>query len=252
MTRPRTLWILAVAGAIVATGAWPGVLISALEVAAPNILWRVETNQKILALTFDDGPDPIYTPALLEILSHHKVRATFFLAGRKARRFPAILDAIRSAGHAIGNHSDSLDRTLGLGLDEFEQSLLRAEEALGLTDTSPKFFRPAGGFISPSQANVARSHGYTITLASGYALDPYRPPVRYMVWQMKRSLSPGAILVFHDSGGDRSKSLAAVDKLIPFTLEQGFQFVTLPELAANAAARPVPLPGRSAAPPLVP
>jgi len=72
MTRRKALWTLGSAGGVLGVGAWPGVLISGLEVLTPEILWRVETNQKNLALTFDDGPDPIYTPKLLEILAQQR------------------------------------------------------------------------------------------------------------------------------------------------------------------------------------
>ena len=126
MTRRKALWTLGSAGGVLGVGAWPGVLISGLEVLTPEILWRVETNQKNLALTFDDGPDPIYTPKLLEILARQNVRATFFLVGEKARHLPATVQAIRAAGHEVANHTDSLQRTIGLDLDEFERSLLRA------------------------------------------------------------------------------------------------------------------------------
>jgi peptidoglycan/xylan/chitin deacetylase (PgdA/CDA1 family) len=191
--RRRILWPAVAAGTLLAVGFWPGILISFLETLRPNIFWRAGTDQKVLALTFDDGPHEVYTPQLLRILAGHEVTATFFLVGERARRFHALVEAIRVAGHEVANHSDSLDRTIGLAGKEFATNLLRADETLRLAGAKPKFFRPAGGFIWPSQAATARDRGYTVTLASGYAFDPYRPPVGYMVWQMKRSLHPGAI-----------------------------------------------------------
>jgi peptidoglycan/xylan/chitin deacetylase (PgdA/CDA1 family) len=231
MRRRRILWPFVAAGTLLILGLWPLILISALESATPNILWRAGTQQKVLALTFDDGPHEVYTPHLLQILAGQEVTATFFLVGERARRFPALVEAIRAAGHEIANHSDSLDRTVGLADTAFVANLLRAEETLHLSGAEPKFFRPAGGFIWPSQAAAARAQGYTVTLASGYAFDPYRPPVGYMVWQMKRSLYPGAIWVLHDSGGDRSMTLRAVEILIPWAKRQGYRFVALTELA---------------------
>jgi peptidoglycan/xylan/chitin deacetylase (PgdA/CDA1 family) len=235
MKRRRIPWLAVtlavVAGMLLAVGFWPGILISALETVTPGIFWRAGTDQKVLALTFDDGPHEVYTPELLQILAGQEVTATFFLVGERARRFPALVEAIRAAGHEIANHSDSLGPTIGLSEREFASNLLRAEETLHLAGADPKFFRPAGGFIWPSQAAAARAQGYTVTLASGYAFDPYRPPVGYMVWQMKRSLNPGAIWVLHDSGGDRSHTLRAVEILIPWAKQQGYRFVALTELA---------------------
>jgi peptidoglycan-N-acetylglucosamine deacetylase len=232
MKRRRILWLVVAAGTLLTIGYWPAVLISLLETVTPNILWRAGTEQKVLALTFDDGPHPVYTPELLRILAGHEVTATFFLVGERARRFPALAEAIRAADHEIANHSDSLDRTIGLAGTEFASSLLRAEETLHLAGAGPKFFRPAGGFIWPWQAETVRARGYTVTLASGYAFDPYRPSVSYMVWQMKRSLHPGAIWVLHDSGGDRSQTLRAAEILIPWAKQQGYRFVVLTELAS--------------------
>ena len=236
LSRRKIHWLLAAVGCIFAIGLWPGILISALETATPSILWRAGTDQKVLALTFDDGPHSVYTPQLLRILAGHEATATFFLVGERARRFPSLVEAIRAAGHEIANHSDSLDRTIGLSEREFAANLLRAEETLHLAGAEPKFFRPAGGFIWPSQAEAARARGYIVTLASGYAFDPYRPPVGYTIWQMKQSLHPGAIWVLHDSGGDRSMTLRAVEILIPWAKRQGYRFVALTELVTLAGS----------------
>ena len=222
---------------VVTVGYWPNLLIASLEKLTPRVLWRAHTTENVLALTFDDGPDSRYTPELLSILATHETRATFFLVGERARRFPEIVAAIRDAGHEIANHTDATARTIGVIGVEFEQSLLRAEETLGLAGTAPKFFRPAGGFIRPAQMDIAVRRGYTVTLGSGYALDPYRPPVDYMVWQMSRSLAAGAILVMHDAGGDRSGTLRAVERVIPLAKGRCFRFVTLTELVNLAANR---------------
>lgn len=235
--RRRILWPIVAAGTLLTIGFWPGILISLLETVTPNIFWRAGTDQKVLALTFDDGPHEIYTPQLLQILAGQEVTATFFLVGERARRYSTLVEAICAAGHEVASHSDSLDRTIGLADTAFAANLLRAEETLHPALSKPKFFRPAGGFIWPSQAAAARAQGYTVTLASGYAFDPYRPPVGYMVWQMKRSLHPGAIWVLHDSGGDRSMTLRVAEILIPWAKQQGYRFVALTELAKLSGGR---------------
>lgn len=78
--------------------------------AFPGIVWQVDTDQPIVALTFDDGPDPIYTPQVLELLERYNVHATFFLIGKHARQYPELVARIRANGHEIGNHTDTKAR----------------------------------------------------------------------------------------------------------------------------------------------
>ncbi len=96
----RLLWILGSVFALLAFLAWvPMWMVRALEWASPEIVWRVETSEPVAALTFDDGPDPVNTPQVLDILARHNVRATFFLVGEHARQHPELVERIRAAGH---------------------------------------------------------------------------------------------------------------------------------------------------------
>jgi peptidoglycan/xylan/chitin deacetylase (PgdA/CDA1 family) len=200
------------------------------EYALPNALWRGKSGARIVALTFDDGPDPVYTPQLLDILRRYGIRATFFLVGERVRQYPELLASIRAGGHEIGNHSDTWRHSRSLSEAEFEEDLLRAEASLGLRDASPKLFRPAGGIIGRKLARIARRHDYTLVLASALPFDVYRPPAGWIAFLVRRSLRPGAIVVVHDAGGDRSRSVAAVPRIIEAALERKLRFVTVSEI----------------------
>jgi peptidoglycan/xylan/chitin deacetylase (PgdA/CDA1 family) len=185
-----------------------------------------------VALTFDDGPDPLYTPQVLDILDRHRVRATFFLIGENARGHPELVRRIRARGHEVGNHTDTNGRTVLMSMSRFRDSLLRAEAALALPEGGPKLFRPGGGWIRPAQLDLAMERGYTCVLGSAQAYDPRRPPTGYIRWAIARNLRPGAIVVLHDAGGDRSNTVAALPGILEAGRSRGLRFVTVSDLLA--------------------
>jgi peptidoglycan/xylan/chitin deacetylase (PgdA/CDA1 family) len=213
---------------------WPGAVLPMLEKSMPGCVWRGDPQINAVALTFDDGPDPVYTPQVLEILDRWNIKAAFFLVGERARLFPDLVEEIRQRGHEIGNHTDSWDRTIGVGATRIERDLLEAHRTLAL-GSGPKYFRPAGGMLRPSHLKVLKKHGYTCVLASAIPFDSYRPPAGWIKALVNRSLRPGAIVVLHDSGGDRSRTVAALPGIIEEAHERGLAIVTLSELL-----KPVP------------
>jgi peptidoglycan/xylan/chitin deacetylase (PgdA/CDA1 family) len=192
----------------------------------------VETWAPLVALTFDDGPDPVYTPQVLDILARHEARATFFLIGANARRHPELVAHIRGAGHEVGNHTDSGGPTALMSMSRFSESLLRAEATLGLMDARPRLFRPGGGWIRPAQLDLAIQRGYTCVLGSAYAYDPKRPPAVYIRWAITKNLGPGTIVVLHDAGGDRSNTVEALPGILAAGRAKGLRFVTVSDLMA--------------------
>ena len=210
----------------------PKGIVGILARATPRIVWKVETWAPLVALSFDDGPDPVYTPQVLDILARHEARATFFLIGEHARRHPEVVERILGAGHEIGNHTDTNRSTVLMSMPRFSDSLLKAEAALGLMDARPKLFRPGGGWIRPAQLDLAIQRGYTCVLGSAYAYDPKRPPAAYIRWAVTKNLGPGAIVVLHDAGGDRSNTVLALPAILEAGRAKGLRFVTVSELLA--------------------
>jgi peptidoglycan/xylan/chitin deacetylase (PgdA/CDA1 family) len=261
--------LLAIAAGVLLILVWmPLWAVRGVSKAFPGTVWMVTTHEPVVALTFDDGPHPVHTPQVLDILKRHNAHATFFLIGERARQHPELVARIRAEGHEIGNHTDSMKTTWLMKTEKFERSLLEAEETLQIqreveevkegkevkevkdsrasiavsstsstsstSSASRKLIRPAGGLIRPSQVAAAKRHGYTVVVGSSYAWDPARPPKAYIRWAIAKNLRPGAIAVLHDAGGDRSRSVAALEGILADTEQKGLRCVTLSELLARA------------------
>lgn len=197
--------------------------------AMPRIIWRVDTKEPLVALTFDDGPAPDHTPQVLEILARHRAHATFFLIGDRAAAHPQLVGRLRAEGHEIGNHYLTIRSTLSATNREFLANLTRTDEILGLSG-SPKLFRPPGGRIRSSQRRIAEARGYRVVLGSAYPYDPAHPPVGYIRWLVSKNLAPGVIVILHDGIADPSRMLAALDSILTAGERKGLRFVTVGDL----------------------
>ena len=134
-------------------------VLGVLERLTPNIVYRVRTELPLVALSFDDGPHPAFTPQVLEILKKHEAKATFFPIGERALRYPEVVVRIRAEGHEIGNHYFKNGATLGHSDEEFLGNLEKTEKAVGAGEKL-KLFRPPGGVAWPRQIRLARERGY--------------------------------------------------------------------------------------------
>jgi peptidoglycan/xylan/chitin deacetylase (PgdA/CDA1 family) len=215
--------------------AWqPAWAFRVLAWAFPRFVWRVETAQPLVALSFDDGPDPTFTPQVLDLLAAHRAQATFFLIGRRAAGELGLVARIRGEGHEVGNHYLTNGTTLTVSTQVFTERLIRTEEILGLSQARPKLFRPPGGVIWPAQIEAAQARGYVAVLGSAYPYDPRRPPAAFIRWLVSKNLAPGAIVILHDGGGDRSRTVAALPGILEAGRSKGLRFVTVGELRAAA------------------
>ena len=214
----------------------PIALFSALEVVAPGIVWRVPTDVPVVALSFDDGPSPVYTPKVLALLAEHQAHATFFLIGERAAAHPEVVAAIRAGGHEVGNHYLRRGTTLGDGRVAFAARLVRAEQIIGI-EGSAKLFRPPGGLAWPWQLQQARELGYTCVLGSAYPHDPSHPPVRYIEWLIKKNMLPGSIVILHDGISDPTRGIQALPAILAEGQRRGIQFVSVGELLKESRGR---------------
>ena len=236
----RSRWRLglaAVAAALVVVGAvvlvQPPWAFDVLARAGPGIVWRVDTSEPLVALTFDDGPAPGPTSMVLDLLARHEAHATFFMIGERAEAHPDLVESVRQAGHEIGNHAFTGRRTVGLSEDEFVADLQRAEEALGLSGPV-RLYRPPSGLVRPSQLERARELGYRCVLGSTYPYDPVPPPSAYIRWLVVKNLGPGVIVILHDGIADPSRTLAVLDDILAAGRRKGLRFVTVSELLERA------------------
>lgn len=205
----------------------------ALERLTPNIVYRVRTRQPMVALSFDDGPHPAFTPRVLDILQQHGAKATFFLIGDRALRHPEVVAAIRAGGHEIGNHYSCNVPTLGHSDATFVRNLEQTETVLSL-DAKPALFRPPGGIAWPGQIRLAKARGYTCVLGCAYPHDPMHPPVWYIRWLVAKNLVPGAIVILHDGISDPSRSLEALPQILEAGRHKNLRFVSISDLMCTA------------------
>lgn len=185
-----------------------------------------------VALTFDDGPDPHYTPRILDLLAAHGITATFCLIGRNARRHPALVERIAAAGHVLANHTMTHPDLTKLTPEEIHAELSAANDALrdAVPDAPPRFFRaPFGGWTTMVRV-TAMDLGLQPLDWSVNPCDWANPGMDRIVGAVERDLKPGGVVLLHDSAHDidgdtnRGQTVAAVDTLIPRLLAQGYSF----------------------------
>jgi len=185
------------------------------------------TQDKVVALTFDDGPDPIDTPEVLDILKAKEVRATFFVLGKEAQANPLLLKRLIKEGHEIGNHSYNHDYQQHRLVTEMSQTDQIIFEATG---THTYFYRPPGGLVSKTQLETVNKNGHIVALWSVDSKDWRNPGVKQIVDNVKRNVFPGAIILMHDGGYHRSQTVKSLGSIIDTLRNQGYRFATLSEL----------------------
>lgn len=201
----------------------------------PRVLYSVDTDQPVVALTIDDGPDSDSTAELLTILAAHDAKATFFLISSRIPGNEAVVDAIVAGGHELGNHHQRDIPSIELSHEEFEQQLLAAEKALSVWQR-PRWFRPASGWYHDWMLDLLEEHDYRCALGSVYPLDAQIPSVRVAAWWIGRSARPGSVIILHDAGSRGERSARVLERILPVLAARGFEVVTLSELLRRSAS----------------
>jgi peptidoglycan/xylan/chitin deacetylase (PgdA/CDA1 family) len=205
---------------------------------AKRLLVSVETTEKRVALTFDDGPNPRHTPELLDLLAEHHVRITFFLVGKRVWRHPELARRIVVDGHEVGNHGMN-----HIPLPVLPRPLLsrEVEEAGELIERAsgarPRWFRPPMGWFTDGSLRAVRELGYEPVIGDVHPRDSSRPGADRIVSHVLERILPGSIIILHDGGWsdevDRSQSIEAVRRLIGLLRERGYELMTLSELVGK-------------------
>jgi len=190
----------------------------------------VGTGANNVALTFDDGPEPTWTPQVLEVLRDAGIRATFCLIGENVVRFPELVRAIVADGHTLCNHTWNHNLTLGdLSKDAIRDDMARANAAIGAAapGVPVSYFRAPGGNWTAGIVDVAGELDMT---SLDWTVDPQdwnRPPTASIIATITKSCQPGAIILLHDGGGDRSNTVEALRSFLPDLIRTA-TFVSLP------------------------
>lgn len=203
-----------------------------------EVVRKAEIAENKLALTFDDGPHPEYTPKILDILKAHGVKACFFLVGRHAEARPDIVRRMAEEGHDIGNHTYSHRMLAFLTEKEMQTEILRCEETVeNITGKKPCFFRPPRAVFTNKVRQYAKSRGYQFVLWSASTKDWMSKEPQSIYRRAVRHAKPGGILLFHDGGGlvgseggNREATVAALPGILSSLKEKGFEVVPLRDL----------------------
>lgn len=187
-----------------------------------------------VALTFDDGPDPAATPALLDLLAERGAKATFFVVGERARAHPELVRRIVREGHLVGNHSDRHAAwTNLLGTGALRRELTRCQETLAeLTGAAPRYYRPPMGLVSHAVAPACAALGLEVVAWHVRGLDTTGRSVERVVARVLAGVAPGAIVCLHDGGQDPDRVRAITAAALDGLAVRGLRPVRLDELLA--------------------
>lgn len=195
-------------------------------------------DEKVVALTFDDGPSPIYTPKILDVLKEHGVKATFFVTGRHAEKYPDIMRRMVAEGHDVGNHAYSHANMVLLNEKQLTREISRAERAIReTTGRTTTLFRPPRGLYNRRVRKRLLDEGYSIVLWSVSSMDWSFFGARAIAWRVRYFARNGSIILLHDSGslvrregGSRRSTVASLPMMIKSLKEREYRLVSVSEL----------------------
>lgn len=179
-------------------------------------------DDRVIYLTFDDGPDPAYTPQVLDALARYGAQATFFVIGRRAAAHPELLQAIVAGGHTLGNHTYSHPSLAGMGREQVHRELRQTQELLGGMGVS--CMRPPYGAVDPFTAAYAAELGLRLVRWDVDPKDWARPGASAIAEHVLARAAPGRVILLHDGGGDRSQTVAALEQILSGLSARGYRF----------------------------
>lgn len=195
---------------------------SIFPLIAPNVTWKVKTNDKVLYLTFDDGPHPSITPMVLSILEEYNAKATFFCVGDNVTKYPEIFNDIISKGHTVGNHTFNHIKGWQSTNQSYIDNIKKAAEVI-----PSNLFRPPYGRIKPSQIKLLKND-YRIIMWSiltrdyDKSLNPYTA-----LKHLNKLTKPGDVVVFHDSEKAKENMLVMLKGMLQHFNQQQYRFKAL-------------------------
>ena len=221
---------------LLAVGAAYWLLMSPFAPSARDYPYRGAAVERVVALTFDDGPNEPYTSQILDILAARGIRATFFHVGQCVERHPEVALRAIDAGHVLGNHSLSHRFGTYLRPRAYEREVERTQRVLArVTGRTPALARTPWLWRQPALLRMLRRSGlHPVAGEFGHALEVFQPSGVRMARRAIAKTRPGSILIFHDGfdgrGGNRAETVVAVRETVEGLLARGYRFVTVDEL----------------------
>lgn len=181
---------------------------------------------RVVALTFDDGPDPHWTPRVLDLLRRHGAVATFCVVGSQVARHEDLVRAVAAAGMRLCDHSRSHDEQLSTRPPaQIAGEIVGTRDAIwAAADVHVGYFRAPGGYWSPELQRIAAENRMQ---PLGWSVDPRdwrQPGAAAIVETVQQQVRPGAVVLLHDGGGPRGQTVEALEQLLPWLIAQGYRF----------------------------
>ena len=218
---------------------YTGGAVSAAATRPARVVTAVPIAEKAVALTFDDGPTPTWTPKILALLKEYHVPATFFVIGKQATRYPFLVQDEVKQGMEVGNHGAAHILLRGRSEAAMRQEIETAAQAIEAAGApTPTLYRMPAGVYDRGALSVLGSLGYTVV---GWSVDPrdwrHKLTAEQMTAIVKKQAGPGAIIIFHDGTNGSAATVDAVGRVIRMLKSEGFTFKTVTGLLKMVKGR---------------
>ena len=196
-----------------------------------QVVWDIDTQEKVVALTFDDGPHPKNTAKVLDLLAKYKAKATFFIIGANAKKYPELVQRSHKEGHELANHT--FTHPYNASVTELQDEIEQTNEIIySISGFMPVLFRPVGGNYNEQMINAVADDGYKVVMWSYHqdTQDWKEPGVDKIVDKVLKGTKPGDVILFHDGVENHEQTVKALERILPELQKQGYTFVTVSEL----------------------
>ena len=191
-------------------------------IVRPPRLVTPDDEGAVVYLTFDDGPHPVHTPQVLDVLARYGARATFFVVGSLAQAYPNIIQRIAAEGHTIANHTWNHEDLAGLSRAAFDETVGRTQAILA--DLATPCLRPPYGSVDAFTREWASSHGLSLMTWDVSPKDWLRPPAAEIADYIVRWARAGLVVLLHDGGGDRSRTVQGLEMALERLADRGLRY----------------------------
>lgn len=203
-----------------------------------DTFYKANVDTKVVALTFDDGPSPVWTPKILDELKKSGVKATFFMLGKHVLQYPDVARSVVNRGHEVGIHSYEHRNYIFYTKHEVKNDLEYTQKIIkDVTGKDTILFRPPKAWLSKREKKKIKEFGFEVVLWTLNSKDWVTFDDKYMIRYIIKNIRPGDIILFHDSGGvfgteggSRQETVKAIPALVEKLEEKGYKFATVSEL----------------------
>ncbi len=210
-------------------------IISFWHILFPWVLWRGSTKGQEIYLTFDDGPHPVYTPMLLDLLNQYSAKASFFLLGEKVLLYPGIVERIKKECHTIGNHGFSHRSMIFLKKEKILREILQTDYAIEkITGKKPLFFRPPYGKFDLRFKKLMDEFNHKLVIWSFLGYDFKETSPERLIKRIREKIHAGDIVLFHDGHSNTPTMLEALPIILSSLHHLGYQMKTLEQIIGSS------------------